>query len=286
MPTFLIVDVSNLAYRSAYAHQELRTSAGKFSGHVFGSVASLLSLVRNNVDPPVTMCFCYDGKRSRDSRVAISPEYKANRKPHDFNPIPEVVEILRLWPGIHIEQEDKEGDDAIAFAVKMRQGLPCVVYSGDKDLWALTAVPGCKVLSPNLKPAPRFVEPTDIYERYHLTGEHPERIYLAKALFGDSSDEIVGVERLIKKYVEPILNAENITTPEDFYSALGDTRPSFMTKNTWDKLQANVDRVKLNYRILVPQLDFNRESAVKVSPSNSLKLKLVEYECFSLLNQF
>jgi DNA polymerase I len=282
--TRLIIDVSNIVFRAAYANPSLTTSKGKFSGHVFGSVASLLAILRNELKGlEVEMVFCYDGSDSKKYRRTILPEYKANREVREFNPISETYQVLKLWPGIHIEQVDKEGDDGIAYAVKKLSGRPCVVFSGDRDLWSLLQCPNCRVLSPNLK---RFVELSDMYEPYHVTA-NPERIYLAKALFGDASDGIKGIERLIKKQIEPILNAEGVVTPEDFYLKLGDTQPDFLSDKSWAKLKDGRDKVFKNYRVILPQLDFDRKSIVKVTGNfDALKQKLVEYECFSLLEQF
>ena len=281
--TFLIVDVSNLAYRSSYAHKELQTSTGRFSGHIYGSASTLLSTFTREEFKglDLTLCLCYDGKRAKDYRRTVMPEYKTNRIPHEFDPLPEVTELCRLIPGIHIMQEDKEGDDAMAYAVKMRQGQPCIVWSGDKDIWSLLQYTNVKVLSPNLK---RFVEPSDIYQHYHLENK-PERIYLAKALFGDASDGIKGVERLIKKQVEPILNADNVLMPEDFYQKLGNTKPDFVSDKMWVKLQENRDKVSKNYLVVLPQLDFKRESVTVVNKDSLplLRQKLIDYECFSLL---
>jgi 5'-3' exonuclease len=228
----------------------------------------------------VVMCFCYDGKNAKDFRRTIVPTYKANRIPRDIDPLPEVCEVLRLWPGLHLLEDSKEGDDAMAYAVKMRQGKPCVILTGDRDLWSLLQFPNVKVFSPNLK---RFVEDSDIYEAYHLVN-NPGRIYLAKALFGDASDGIKGVERLTKKQVEPFLNALNVDTPEAFYQTMGPIKPQCVSLKNWDKLQLEKSRVQKNYEVVLPQLDFKQESVVKVSGDfSNLKAKLLEYECFSLI---
>ena len=280
--TFVIVDVSNLAYRASYGNKELKTREGRFSGHIFGAAASIFALIRNELKGlnPV-FCYCYDGKNSKEARRKILPEYKANRIPKDINPLPEVSSLLRLFPGIHIEQDDMEGDDAIAYAVQKRNGKPCIVASGDRDLWALMQYANCKVLSPNLK---RFVEFSDFMEPYHLDGK-PERIYLAKALFGDSSDGIKGIERLIKKHVAPYLNMEGVDTPEAFYNALGATKPLGLSDKTWDKLQNSKETVMKNYLTVKPMLDFNQTSVVKVGKDKIelIREKLKEFECNSLL---
>jgi len=175
-----------------------------------------------------------------------------------------------------------EGDDAIAFAVHMRQGKPSVVLSGDEDLWALTRYPNCRVFSPNLK---RYVEPTDIYNEYHLKNL-PGRIYLAKSLFGDSSDNIKGVERLIKKQVEPFLNQGGVETPEQFYNALGSNKPEFITDKTWAKLLCHKNDVYRNFEVIQPRIDFQKDSISKVNLDiENIRQALAEYECFSLLSQ-
>lgn len=279
--TFVIIDNSNLIYRSAYGNQNLATKAGKFSGHIFGMAASLFAYMRNELkDLNCKFVFCYDGISAKDYRRSLYPEYKGNRSKHEFDPMPEGTEFLRLWPGLHIEQDNMEGDDAMAFAVHMRQGKPCIVISGDKDIWGLMKYPNCRVLSPNLK---RFVEDVDIIKEYHLVN-HPERIYLAKALFGDTSDNIKGIDRLIKKQFDEVLNAPEVETPVQFYSSLN---PTDFTKKTWEKLQSGVDRVALNYKIVQPRLGFDKSSVKQVGPENwqLVKQKLVEYECFSLLGQ-
>jgi 5'-3' exonuclease len=283
MNTLLIIDVSNLAYRSAYA-PELKTSQGRISGHIYHTVKSILALINTRLATlDLRLCFCYDGINSKQIRQAILPEYKGNRTPHDFNPMPEVTSLLKLWPGIHIEQMYYEGDDAIHFAVRNRKGAPCIVWSGDRDLWSLMATPGCSVFSPNLE---RFVLDEDVTKHYHLIG-HPERIPLAKALFGDSSDNITGVERLMKKHVSPILGMDTVCDVESFYAALGYTKPNCMTANTFSKLIANKEKVLRNYQVILPQLQFEKSSVkvVKDTPETWAEIRkiLVEFECFSVL---
>jgi len=172
----------------------------------------------------------------------------------------------------------------MAYAVKMLKGQECIVLSGDKDIWSLLQYPNCKVYSPNLR---RFVEPSDIYEHFHIQNA-PERIYLAKSLFGDASDNIEGVKRLLKKQVEPVLNTENIVTPQDFYNCLGSVRPTYISLKMWEKIRECKEKVFKNYLVIIPQLEFQKSSIVKVGLESLelLKQKLIEYECFSLVGQF
>jgi len=281
--TLLIIDLSNLAYRSAFAHSSLTTSKGDPSGHVFGAVQELCAMLRNCLKGlQVTCCFCYDGRGAKKERQKILPSYKANRTPHDFNPITEVEELLRMWPGLHIKQDLFEGDDAMVYAVDMRKGKNCVILSGDRDSWLMLKYPNCRIFSPNLK---RFVEPSDVYDAYHLDNK-PECVPLAKAFFGDSSDGVKGINRLLKKHIEPLLNAPGVVTPDDFYDALPAEKPDYMSANTYTKLLDNKELVKTNYQVIIPRLNFDRSAVTKVtSDGNNIKQYLAKFECFSLLDQ-
>lgn len=285
--TFLIVDVSNLGYRAHHAMNNrpntppLTTSKGKLSGHVYGSVKSLLWILRDILkDYKVTMVFCYDGENAKQSRLEILPTYKGNRTKGDFNPIPDVKEVLKLWDGIHVEQAGREGDDAVAACVKMRKGKPCIIFSGDLDFSYQLANPCCQVYSPNKK---GFLNAIDLMEHYHLDN-NPKNVPLAKALFGDTSDNIIGCKRLLKKQVAGLINDPSVTTPEDFYGKLV-TKPDGMTDNTYTKLMENKEQVFKNYQVIIPQLDFDKESFTVVKDNvMKLKEKLMEYECKSVMD--
>jgi len=276
--TKVAVDVSNLAYRSSFAHKTLTTQDGRFSGHVFGAVSSLLSFAKKFPEG-VDFIFCYDGSTSKKERQKILPEYKAHRIPHEINPLPEVSAIIRMIPGVHILQDDMEGDDAIAFAVTKIPG-EVVVLSADKDLWGLITGVKVSVYSPNLG---RYVVLSDIIEEFHVND--PNRVYLAKALFGDPSDGIKGIERLTKKQVEPILAAQNVTDVESFYGKLGSTKPEFISDKNWDKLLSSKDKVLTNYKVITPKLNFKKESLMVYKGGIEPLLSALEsYECISLLD--
>jgi DNA polymerase-1 len=278
----LIVDHSNLAFRAIYANSELATTTGLKSGHVFGSMRMLVALFRDFDDTKVCPIFCYDGKGAKAARQAVCPTYKGNRKPHEVDPIAGVKELVINLPGVHIEQDGLEGDDAIAWAVDLVKGKNAVVHSGDKDLYALMRFPNVKCYSPNKG---RMVKPEDWVEEYKVTD--PGKIPLAKALFGDASDNIKGVERLIKKQVEPVLNSEKCVDIASFYDML-ETKPESMTNNMYQKTLEAKERVLVNYQIILPNTkDFVKESVKRTIKSTENQQKLLEvltkYECRSVM---
>lgn len=283
----LIIDLSNLAYRASYAYSDLMTSDGRRSGHVYGSLRLLLATLKNDI-PPGAWClvFCYDGIKSKVSRQAILPSYKSNRDESRFNPIPDVHNVVVNIPGLHIKAENREGDDAVCWIVsKCQKDGTNIILSSDRDLWALLKYPNVRILSPSLK---RYVTPGDIKESYLV--ERPELIYLAKALFGDASDGVKGVERLLKKHVSPILNDENVTDVQEFYNAMDLSLKEVTPLKTKAKLIENRTRVEVNYKVILPDISGFGPSTVThtaISQNNLEKLiaDMHHYEARSLIDQ-
>lgn len=293
----LVVDVSNLAYRSFHAYSSLTTKTGKLSGHVYGSVRLLLATLRNHLEPgKYCIVYCYDGAGAKELRRQTLPEYKSGRDDGRFNPCPEVKTVLADCPGLHIELAEREGDDAVAWITeKLVTGpvpKPVVLLTGDRDMWALKRFPGVQIYSPNLK---RYVIPDDIRAEYHV--EDPGRIPLAKALFGDSSDGIRGVDRLQRKQVAAVLNRADVVGPGSFVVALrntpsrkGDrkTGDAGLTEATKEKVDAAREAICRNYDVIVPKLDGFGPKAVRqtrraAEVRAALERQLLDYDCVHLV---
>jgi DNA polymerase-1 len=277
----VLVDNSNLSYRAFYPNKELKTSQGMPSGHVYGCIRMLITLFRN-LNTTICPIFCYDGVNAKAERLKLYPDYKGNRTPHEVDPIAGSKELVINIPGLHIEQEGFEGDDAVAWAVNLISPRPIIVYTGDEDMISLMRLPNVRVFSPNKG---RMVEKADWLKKYHV--EDPARIYLAKALFGDSSDNIKGVERLLKKQVEPILNSEKCVDVSAFYDIIS-VQPESMSDKMWQKTLDAKDRVLINYQVVLPRVEGFTKAAVKRTIKNEEnKRKLLEvltkYECVSTL---
>lgn len=292
---FLLVDVSNLAWRAGHAYEELTTKDGRKSGHIYGSLRMLLAGVKNYV-PAGTWCivFCYDGPDSKKLRREVLPGYKGNRDDGRWNPCPEVRSVLKLLPGIHIEHPEREGDDAIAWAAdKMsRTGKQVIVLSGDKDTWGLLQIPGLKVYSPNLK---AYVATEHLVKKFDgLT--NPAGVYLHKSLFGDSSDCIKGIPRLLKKQVVWHIDA-SAGMPSAFLDSLdaapAKARPgtdeNFTSLATQAKIREGWATVETNLKVICPNITgFDKSNVLKVAISDPAKEQfsaaLANYECNSMMS--
>jgi 5'-3' exonuclease len=279
----VLIDLSNLGYRALYANKDLKTSQGVPSGHVYGCIRMLITLFRN-LNATICPVFCYDGKDAKSERLKLYPGYKGNRTPHEVDPISGSKELVINIPGLHIEQEGFEGDDAIAWAVNLISPRNIIIFTGDKDMLSLMKHPNVRVFSPNKG---GFVEKADWLKEYHV--EDPARIYLAKSLFGDASDNIKGVERLLKKQVEPILNSEKCIDVAAFYDMIA-VQPESMSDKMWAKTMEAKDRVMTNYQVVLPRVDGFTKAAVKRTiknqeNKNKLLQVLTKYECVSTLSE-
>lgn len=288
----LVVDVSNLAYRSFHAYSSLTTKDGRSSGHVYGhvygSVRLLLATLRNHLDPG-RWCnvLCYDGAGAKKVRQAVLPEYKAGRDDGRFNPCPEVRTVLADFPGLHVEQAEREGDDAIVWIVEKlaATGQKVVVLTGDRDLWQLKRFPSVHIYSPNLK---RYVIPDDIKSEYFV--DDPARIPIAKALFGDNSDGIKGVERLQRKMVAPLMNLPDVVDIDTFFHRFGEggTEVGRITAAAQTKINNAEAHIRRNYAVIVPMLDgFSPASVCRTvrDPAARARLeqRLLSYDCVALV---
>lgn len=282
----LVVDVSNLAYRSLNAYSELtsKSRGGAPSGHVYGSIRLLLSTLTNELDPGRwCVCLCYDGDGAREARQKVLPTYKADRE-HRFNPCPDVRQTLSHFPGLHIMQQEREGDDAMVW-ITTRLAPRCrkvVVLTGDKDLWALKRYANVQVFSPNMK---RYVVEQDCIDKYHVSD--PALIPLMKAITGDSSDSIVGVDRIPKAKAAALITKYGATDVASFYEAFRLDNGATLSGKTSDKVVVARARLEANERVIQPWTDtFGPRSVTRTlkSPEIAVRMRteLLSWDCVGL----
>ncbi len=297
----LVVDVSHLAHRSANAYEDLRTSDGRRSGHVYGSLRLLVSCMetdlRQEVETTWSLVLCYDGVHAKLARREIYPDYKSGRDPDAFNPVPDVAEAFAALPGLHVLHQVREGDDAIAWVVgELRRKFPTkplYVLTGDKDLWPLTRDPLTRVWAPYLQ---KLITADDVEKKFHT--RDASRIPLAKALFGDHSDGVKGVKGLRRAQVKALLDHPGAGDVASFYEALAaspvrakrtraevDDVPT--PRTVADLLAARPD-VEAAYTVVTPWVRGFTTSNVRLQEQTAdawehLAASLRRYECRSLV---
>lgn len=213
----LLIDVSNLAHRSYHAMRQFSTDDERPSGHVYGSFSALRNLISRM--RPETVVFAYD--RGAPWRKELVPTYKANRHamamtptvPHgmdvivvpdgptrEWSPAPDVERLFRGFPGIHLAMEGAEADDMLAAFVMEKAGQDpdgvTVLYTGDHDMWQLVSDDRMVLAQITKRGANKKMLPVWVDQDYvaeHM-GVPPEGVAKIKALLGDVSDNIRGVQ--------------------------------------------------------------------------------------------
>ncbi|VVM07693.1 5'-3' exonuclease [Methylacidimicrobium tartarophylax] len=186
----LLVDGSYYAYRSFYAMPALQTSEGKPTNALYGLTVVLRRMLAD-LRPTLAGWAMDDGLCAE--RVALCPEYKANRPemPKALSAQLDQVEELMAALGIPVLRVAREeADDVMASytAFAVRQGGEVILATSDKDMMSLVS-PRVSIYRKNEKGFHLLTEP-EITEKW---GVPPAQIPDLLALIGDSTDNIAGI---------------------------------------------------------------------------------------------
>lgn len=184
------LDYSNLLIRhAANPYGESTDRQGRPVGGVVGSLAQAIRIVK--AEKPTHLLVAQDGSRKDSFRREIDEGYKAHRPEapddlrHQFLIAYRALEALG-WPVVSVD--GYEADDILASAASAFAGQS-VIVTGDKDLLAVAA---SDVRISLLRPGgARECGPDDAED---IFGVPPSRIQDYKALVGDASDGIRGIE--------------------------------------------------------------------------------------------
>lgn len=245
----LLFDLSNLAYRCFYGYSKMEYN-GKQLQHMYGSVDSVLRSLSDTFKYDIqslttAVIFAVD---SHDVwRKKFYSDYKANRDPNKYNPVPDVVNTLRHFPNSLLFRTDKdEADDVISYLASVKyKDKKIVIISSDSDLWQLLYLKNIRVYDPRIK---EYIGKPHIYKRYGLNYAHHIPFY--KSIFGDAGDNLKPVvSRVPKQMFLNLLNANpGVFKFEDFWTLLYANSDKF-TKQGKLVLSHKPD-VKLNYGLV------------------------------------
>ncbi|NLF61664.1 MAG: hypothetical protein GX574_10980 [Lentisphaerae bacterium] len=191
IPAIVLVDAYAQIYRSFYAIRSLTNKRGEPTNALYGIARLLLQLDRSLASSHGAILF---DKGKSERRVAICPEYKAQRPPMPDDLRSQIAPI-RDWMSAFgwplLEQEGIEADDLIAAITARREQLPVKILTFDKDIAQLTADPEVVLLSSGAKDEWTAMGQAEVTAKY---GVGPEQLGDFLALVGDASDNIRGVE--------------------------------------------------------------------------------------------
>ncbi|MCQ2472747.1 MAG: DNA polymerase I [Saccharofermentans sp.] len=203
MSTLLLVDgnsIINRAYYAVIGRAPMTAPDGTPTGAVNGFFNSVLSVIKDY--NPDRICVLFD-RREPTFRHKMSSEYKANRKgmPDDLAAqMPVVKNILDLYGIKRMELSGYEADDLIGTLSKQGEeaGMDVYIYSGDHDDFQLISDKVSVIMPQSGKgKEPRVLFDRKMFEDTY--GVKPELFVQVKALMGDNSDNIKGVEKVGEK---------------------------------------------------------------------------------------
>ncbi|MDR3577196.1 MAG: 5'-3' exonuclease H3TH domain-containing protein [Anaerolineaceae bacterium] len=228
MPTFVIIDGTNLVHRAFYGYPLSANSKKVYTNAVYGATAMLLQILEGTQPDYVAVAF--DIGRNT-FRAKIDPSYKAQRKPSPqelVGQFPLVRNVLQTAGISALDAEGYEADDIIGtLATKAAEaGADVFIASRDNDFQQLIG-PRVKVLSPvKGYTDPKIIDELTFAEEWRIAPDKvisPRHIIDLKALMGDSSDNFSGVPGIGEKTALKLVT--HIGTIEEIYLAV-DTNSS------------------------------------------------------------
>lgn len=267
---YVVVDFQNTLWKSWMVNpggEELKTSDGYPTGHVYRFLRTIYKWKRDFAGDIV---FCYEG--GERLRYDLFPSYKSGRKKDkEFDPAPDVRRLVSHFKCIELKPVEAEADDAIAAWVHRYPKAKHLILSSDKDLWT------CRGENVGIVSFQNELTDEDVKKSCtkHYGSPTPKSITLAKALFGDKSDGLPGVPRLLKKHVSHVL--EKAEDPDQMFADLGG-----VPQQTAEKLRAHEEQIRRMYSVVRLRTDVRLRKRVREGNPKGLKDFLRDFECTSL----
>ena len=226
----LIVDQLNLFFRNYIVNPSVSTDGAPIGG-LRGCMQSLQKVVRES--KPDMIVICWDGEGGSKKRKLIKKDYKAGRKPIRLNRAirnlseeqeidnkfwqqSRLVEYYNKIPVVQFMFKSTEADDIIAYVAqnKFLADYEKIILSSDKDFFQL--LDDKTVLYRPIQK--EILNKNSIVEKFDI---HPTNFAMARAMAGDKSDNIEGIQGLCLKTISkrfPFLKEEATKTFSDVIS--------------------------------------------------------------------
>lgn len=250
MKKLLLIDANSLIHRSFHALPPLTSLDGKPINAVYGLSSILLKILRDHNPDYIAAAFDRPEPTFRDD---IFKEYKAHRPPTDNLLLPQLYEAHNTFEkfGVRVvEKAGLEADDIVgtlAEKFKAEPDVKVVIFSGDKD--NLQLVDGDRVVVELLKTG---VSKTVVYNEPMFLQDYgfsPKQLVDYKALVGDTSDNIPGVNGIGPKGATDLI--KEFVTIEKIYEDI-----ELVSKKTLkEKLVANKESAFMSKKLAAIKRD-------------------------------
>jgi|TARA_R110000787_G_scaffold12455_8_gene40037 DNA polymerase-1 len=281
MKRVLIIDALN-AYLRAYIVDPSLSTNGDPIGGVKGFIKILQKLARQ-IEPD-SIIVVWDGPNGSKKRKTMDKNYKAGRKPIRLNRAfhnltddetlrnrmwqqSRAIEYLNEMPVIQFMLPEIEADDVIAHITQIDtyDGWQKIIVSNDRDFMQV-----CDEETILWRPTKdEFLNTKRIIEQ---TGVHPTNMALARAIIGDSSDNLPGVKgagfATVSRRLGVLLSPDKTATIDQIMEHCGkiDSKLKF-----YSNVAENRALIEHNYKMMQlysPQMSFQSKAYVKESIEN------------------
>lgn len=284
----IIFDGSYMLHRSCHlpTFEMLQTTSGYRTGGAYGTIRSIQSILHTFHSSRAVVV--WDDIKRSERRMRIFPEYKANRKPlpgsvdyaekqEKFNFYMQqkaITERLLHFLGIvQVVVPGKEADDVVAVMIRSYKDR-CILVTADKDYFQLVNE-RVGVWNPHKQVH------ADLENFKEVTGVEPAYFLLGKAILGDVSDNIGGVNGIgDKTMVEMMKLLEKYDVYElDSVDLLGELALQVAREGS-TRQKKLLDQVETVYRNLslmdLSQEEFSYDEICHVLSSISVSLPFQE----------
>ncbi|HEY9174650.1 MAG TPA: 5'-3' exonuclease H3TH domain-containing protein [Verrucomicrobiae bacterium] len=218
-PRLLVVDGHAYAYRAFHAIRELKGPAGQPTNAIYGFIKMVAKL--RGIVEPTHIVVVWDGGLSSE-RVAVLPEYKAQRPPMPAaleQQLDEIVAWLRASRVASWCRDGVEADDWIAALARWAEaeGWTVVIASSDKDFMQLVSE-RVGLVNPNDRSEAVWTA-EQVREK---TGVTPAQVVDWLSLMGDAVDNIPGVPGVGTKTAAELLG--QFGTVDGLYARLPEVK--------------------------------------------------------------
>ena len=205
----LVLDGNSIVNRAFYGIKALSTKDGQYTNGIFGFMNILFSLRENYKPEAVAIAFDVHAPTFRHEMYA---EYKGNRKgmPEELaQQMPVLKDLLRALGYKLVECPGWEADDIIGTLAKnCKDGDFCYIATGDRDSLQLVDEK-VNVLLAAPKGGKTETVVYNVDKIIEDKGVEPISLIEVKALMGDTSDNIPGVQGIGEKTATDLIKKYN-----------------------------------------------------------------------------
>jgi 5'-3' exonuclease/transcription antitermination factor NusG len=258
MANNIVFDGHNLAFRVINAlrnlPEQLTDGEGRSTALVFGFLRSLASFKKRF--ERANLYVVWDGSKQR--RVKMYPEYKADRPEHSkdtYSEMKRLQEILPMFGISQVHNPEEETDDIIACLLKHKlAGKRNIIVSTDRDFLQLVTYTDLLLVPKQGSRSETLYDPDKVVAEY---GVPPRLMVHLRALSGDTSDNLPGVPRVPRKILASLLmNHGSI-------NGIYESSLAGVTKTQYDKIRSFEKQARLNIELmaLLTDLDYRIQEA-------------------------